>query len=204
MVNLKKIERIKKKRDSGRRMLGERDIKGVREMFVCPGEVIKSDIQLLLVPFISYNLSYPFDSMKFSLLSQPVPSGFVFQFVGKNAKVPIYFENTTRLVNRTDLKQWISKKEQTLRKEFRKAYSTVYNDLDNDPASLWYNNIKNIQIPVGVLENISSHFTHQIVIITYDSLTKHGIRNGKVPGSLIELPNSTATATLAKPSPVYG
>ena len=200
MVNLKKIERMKNKSDFAHKRLGLRDIKNVNCRFIIPSTITESNIQLLLVPFISYNLSYPMKSTRFAFLNHPEHNGFSFQLVGRNAKVPMRFQSTINLNSKEALKQWAHKKEVMLRKEFQKAYNTVYNDLDGDPKVLWYNIIKNIQIPIDILEHISEHFTHQIVIFTERAELD---KSGQIPISLIELPNSITSPTLVKASPLY-
>ena len=200
MVNLKKIERMKNKSDFAHKLLGLRDIKNVSDRFIFPSTITESNIQLLLVPFISYNLSYPMESTKFAFLNHPEHNGFSFQLVGRNAKVPMRFQSTINLNSKEALKQWAHKKEVMLRKEFQKAYNTVYNDLDSDPKALWYNNIRNMQVPIDILEHVSEHFTHQIVIISERGELN---KDGQISISMIQLPNSTTAPVLVKTSTLY-
>ena len=150
--------------------------------------------------FISYNLSYPIESTKFAFQNRIESNGFTFLFVGKNAKAPIFFEST-QLKSKEEVKQWVRKKERFLRKEIQKAYETVYNDLDGDPSPLWYNDIKTTHISKEVLENLSQHITHQIVIITNGTKLDG---NGQFQISSIELPISTTSQTFVKTPPLYG
>ncbi len=191
---------MKRKSDFAHKLLGLRDIDNVRVTFFYPRAITESTIQLLLLPFISYNLSYPIESTKFAFLNRLKYEGIAFQFVGKSARAHIYFESSTKLNNREELKQRKRKKETILRKEFQKAYRTVYNDLDSDPKALWYNDIKTVEISSDILKNISEHFPRQILIVRDGSEPN---KNGKIPISLIELPNTSTAPALINTSPLY-
>lgn len=184
MVNFKKIERMKKKKELTGRLLGLKDIESARDIFSFPAIYAESNIQSVLVPFISYNLSYPIKTTRFRFLYQPIKGhkAFTFQFVGKVAKIPIYFENIPDI----NIKQWMNKKQLMLRGEFQRAFNAVYNDLDNNPKGLCYNKVRALLISVDKLEDIHQHFSHHIVILT------NGAKLNKfeeLPISIIELPD---------------
>ena len=151
-LNLKKLS-----------FLSTKDVGDIRDVFFCPNSLIENNIQLLLVPFVAYNISFPIETTTFTL---GIEEEKMFVIVGRLSRVfvPIrtnFRDKTTGKI----LRKLLRPEEASIKRELDKAMKTVCDDLEIAPKALWYNQISLIKTDISDLKNLFDKFDNSIVII---------------------------------------
>jgi len=166
MVNYKKIERMKEKRLywNNFRVLSGKDVEEIKDVFFFPENLIDNNIQLLLVPFVAYNISFPFETTTFTMYVER--SETAFGIVGRLSRIFIPIRTSFR--DKTSgkyLRRLLRPEEIGIRKELEKAMKTVCDDLEVIPETLWYNQISLVKTDLLDLENYSDKLHDSLAII---------------------------------------
>ena len=205
MVNYKKIQRMKEKRLNLKKLsfLSTKDVGDIRDVFFYPNSLTENNIQLLLVPFVAYNISFPIETTTFTL---GIEEEKMFVIVGRLSRVfvPIrtnFRDTTTGKI----LRKLLRPEEASIKRELDKAMKIVCDDLETAPKTLWYNQISLVKTDLLDLKNLSNKFDNSIVIIENkmraDEDNKVLIRCIKLPISddqNLQLMNELSDLKLAK------
>lgn len=192
MTNLHKYQQIKKKREHSKIQgnLGTKNEKEIRDVFLYPQHLIEQDPQAIFLPFIAYNAMYPFEATQLSLQRAMDTSKQVsFSLIGRLARVIITFKNFWNPPSRYKIQHWVDEKESFLRTEIKKAAYQVQQDLDQEPATIWYNKIYTQPISFNAFlhigKEIHTRLSDRLVILTNGSSMDD---SGNIPISFIKLP----------------
>ncbi len=135
----KKINRLKIKRDKKKNLrlfkyFKWNDLNKFSEIFLYPERLFEKDPQLVLLPFVSYNMAYPYeDTVILPEMVSTQEDELSLVLYGHNAVV--FFEKHFKSIN--DFEEYSS----FIQSHINKAIKTVWHDLDINPKRLWYNNI---------------------------------------------------------------
>ncbi|KKM74322.1 hypothetical protein LCGC14_1401530 [marine sediment metagenome] len=147
----KKITRLKIKRDKKKNLRLSKyfrwnDLSNFNEVFLYPNRLFEKDPQLLLLPFVSYNMAYPFEDTVIitKMISNPENEHSLVLY-GHNAVLFLEKEFTSI----TDFERY----SRFIQSHINKVINTVELDLDKEPGSLWYNNIHERTISFNNLRN---------------------------------------------------
>ena len=179
-VYYKKINRLKIKRDKKKNLNLSKyfkcnDINKFNEIFLYPKCLFEKDPQLVLLPFVSYNMAYPFeDTVIIPKMSSNLEDGYSLALYGHNAVALI--DKDFKSI--TDLEEYSC----FIQSHINKAINTVCLDLDKNPEDLWYNNIHEKTISYSNLRNYLE--SNKILIMKKEIPTSP---NGKLVINFIEI-----------------
>ncbi len=179
----KKINRLKINRDKKKNLrLSEyfkwNGLNKFSEVFLFPERLFEKDPQLILLPFVSYNMAFPFEdtviipkvaSTPEDELSLVLYGHNAVVFIDKQFKSMSKFEEYSRFIQ----------------SHINKAIKTVSLDLDKNPKSLWYNNIQKRTI---IYSNFPNYLESNKILIMKKSTPTRS--NGKLIISFIEINDS--------------
>ncbi len=159
-VYYKKIYRLKTKRDKKKNLrlykyFKWNDLNKFSEIFLYPEHLFEKDPQLVLLPFVSYNMAYPFEDTVIipQIVSNPEDELSLVLY-GHNAVV--FIDKDFKSIN--DLEEY----SRFIQSHINKAIKTVWLDLDKNPESLWYNNIHESTISYS---NFRNYFESNKILI---------------------------------------
>jgi len=138
-VYYKKINKLKTKRDKKKNLrlstyFKWNDLNKFNEIFLYPKHLFEKDPQLVLLPFVSYNMAYPFeDTVIIPEMLSNTEDELSLVLYGHNAV--LFIERQFTSIN--DFEEYSC----FIQSHINKAINTVWLDLDKNPKGLWYNNI---------------------------------------------------------------
>ncbi len=179
-VYYKKINRLKSKRDKKKNLslskyFKWKDLNKFNEIFLHPKSLFEKDPQLVLLPFVSYNMAYPFeDTVIIPQIVSNTEDELSLVLYGHNAVVFI----EKQFKSRNDLEEYSC----FIQTHINKAINTVWHDLDKTPESLWYNNIHESTISYSNFRNYAE--SNKILIMKKSTPT---CSNGNLVINFIEI-----------------
>ena len=178
---------MKEKRLSLKKLsfLSTKDVGNIRDVFFYPNSLIENNIQLLLVPFVAYNISFPIETTTFTL---GIEEEKMFVIVGRLSRVfvPIRINFRDKTTGKI-LRKLLIPEEVSIKRELDKAMKTICDDLETAPKTRWYNQISLVKTDVSDLRGLSNKFDNSIVIIENN---KRADKDKKVLLRCIKLPIS--------------
>ncbi len=183
-VYYKKINRIKIKRNKTKNLrlfkyFKWNDLNKFNEIFLYPEALFEKDPQLVLLPFVSYNMAYPFEDTVIipRMVSNPEDESSLVLY-GHNAIV--FIEKEFKSIN--EFEEYLG----FIQSHIDKAINTVSLDLDKSPESLWYNNIQKRTISHNNFRNYleNNKILNEILIMKKSTPT---CSNGNLVINFIEI-----------------
>ena len=174
-INKLKINRDKKKNLRLFKYFKWNDLNKFNEIFLYSERIFEKDPQLLLLPFVSYNMAYPFED------TVVIPSRL--SNTEGELSLGLYGHNAVVFIDK-DLKSINGYEEYSgfIQSQINKALKTVWHDLNKNPKGLWYNNIQKRTI---IYSNFNNYLeSNQILIMKKSTPTSS---NGKLIISFIEI-----------------